>query len=114
MTDRLTFGEIIRALRKKNKMTQKQLAKRAYIDFTYVSKIEHGALPGKDTVYALACVLEVNPEWLLAMSGRVDTAALKCEADKDARVLALLRRILDDPPTQSQWNAIVAVLGDDT
>jgi len=58
----MTFGERLRALRKEKRMTQKELAQMAGIDFTYLSKIETGVMdpPRAKNILALAKALNVD------------------------------------------------------
>jgi transcriptional regulator with XRE-family HTH domain len=63
--DRRALGRALRALRERAGLTQKQLAKRAASDDTYVSRIEHGALdPGWSTLRRLLRALGASPRQL--------------------------------------------------
>ena len=75
-----TFGQRLRELRKKRNMTQRELAARVAerlkdrgFDVTYLSKIENDRLPppSTKTIIALAAVLEVDSDELLALAGKV-------------------------------------------
>lgn len=68
-----TFGETIREARKAHGLTQRQLAKRLEIDFTYLSKLENdrGDPPGDDTIRRLATELGLDAEGLLASAGKI-------------------------------------------
>jgi len=56
------FGEKLRDLRKNGGMTQKELAEKAKINFTYLSKIETGVMPPPraKTILALAEALNID------------------------------------------------------
>ncbi len=59
------FGNRLRTLRQEKGVTQKTLAKKAEIDQTYPSKIEHGLRAASlDTIERLAEVLNVEPKEL--------------------------------------------------
>jgi PAS domain S-box-containing protein len=58
----MTFGQRLRELRKAKGMTQVELAQKSGISFTYVSKLETGAMPPprQKIILALANALDVN------------------------------------------------------
>lgn len=64
---RLKLGKKIRSLRKKHKLTQKELAEIADIDYKYLQRIEGKNPPGIkiDTIGRLADALKVRPKELL-------------------------------------------------
>lgn len=61
----MTFGQRLRELRIEKGMTQKELAAKAKIDFTYLSKIETSVMspPRAKTILALARGLGVDKGW---------------------------------------------------
>jgi HTH-type transcriptional regulator, competence development regulator len=91
-----TFGARIRRLRHQNGLTQRQLAARVGIDFTYLSKLENdqqGQSPGEDLVGRLAEELDVDPEELLALAGKVPVDLLRSRAREDPEFARSLRRL---------------------
>jgi len=54
-------------------LSQRVLAARAGLDFTYISKVENGRLPppAADTIVALSRVLDSPPEDLLALTRKI-------------------------------------------
>lgn len=67
-------GQLIRSLRQDRGLTQRQLAERIGMNFTYLSKMENGRLdstPSAETLTAMAEALDVESDWLLAQCGRV-------------------------------------------
>lgn len=72
----MTFGEKIRSLRRDNKLSQRDLAGRVGLNFTYLSKIENGRLdfagfPSEATILKLAEALHADPDELLLMAGKI-------------------------------------------
>jgi len=69
----LSFGDYLRELRKAKGLSQKELADRVKIDFTYLSKIETGsaAPPAEDTIRSLADVLRADADKLIFLAGKV-------------------------------------------
>ena len=72
----MTFGSKIRELRLQNDLTQRQLAEKVNINFTYLSKIENDKLkdvhfPSEETIIKLAKELSANKEELLLLAQKV-------------------------------------------
>lgn len=68
-----SFGQRIRELRKAGGMSQKELAAKASIDFTYLSKIENARrLPPRERVIrAMAQALQIDERELMTLAGKV-------------------------------------------
>ncbi len=69
-----TFGEEIRRLRKKKKITQSELAAAIETDFTYISKIENDRVihsPSEAVIKKMAEVLDTDEEELLLLAKKV-------------------------------------------
>lgn len=63
----MNYGRALKLLREKRKLKQKDLAKRAALDASYVSQIENGKrIPGTAAVEAIAKALDV-PLYLLML-----------------------------------------------
>ena len=69
------FGATLRQLRREAGITQRVLAARTGLDFSYVSKLENSRVPSPaaDTVVKIARVLGVIPDELLALSGKLSS-----------------------------------------
>lgn len=65
----MAFGKAIRDCRKQLGISQKELAERAGIDFTYLSKIENNRTPppSEDVIRAMAQVLGVDSDELIRL-----------------------------------------------
>jgi transcriptional regulator with XRE-family HTH domain len=89
-----TFGETIRRLRGERLLTQREVAERLGINFTYLSKLENdrGERPGEETVRKLAEILRADAEELLALAGKV-SPELRDRAKRDAQFARLLRHL---------------------
>ncbi|NVL89786.1 MAG: helix-turn-helix transcriptional regulator [Desulfobacterales bacterium] len=68
-----SFGNALRECRRAAKLSQRELANRIGLDFSYISKIENGRLPppSADTIVEICRVLEIEPEELLALTGKI-------------------------------------------
>ena len=72
----MTFGERVRELRTAKSLTQRQLAGKIGINFTYLSKIENDKLeqdqfPKEDTIKKLASTLHGDLDELLLLARRI-------------------------------------------
>jgi transcriptional regulator with XRE-family HTH domain len=89
-----SFGKRIQQLRRDRKLTQRAVAEKLHIDFTYLSKLENGRgeSPGEETVRGLAKLYDVDVEELLALAGRIP-AELRERAQEDPEFATLLRTL---------------------
>ena len=89
-----TFGHYIQHRRRELHLSQRDVAQRLGLDFTYLSKLENsrGEPPGEDTVRKLAVVLGVDPEDLLARAGKVP-GDLRARAQRNVEFARFLRRL---------------------
>ncbi len=98
-----SFGRRIQALRRTRGLTQRQLAEKLGIDFTYLSKLENsrGEPPGEATVRKLARELSADAEELLALAGKI-SVELREKAVEDPDFALLLRRLPSLPDSVLQ------------
>ena len=68
-----SFGQRVREMRKARGLSQKELAAKASIDFTYLSKIENARrLPPRERVIrAMAVALQIDEGELMTLAGKV-------------------------------------------
>lgn len=102
-----TFGKYLRELRRKSQVSQRELASRVGVDFSYISKVENDRLPppSADTVVAIAKALNVPEGELLAMIGKIpsdveQTIATNPAAQEFLRELQLMKL------SEKEWKAI--------
>jgi transcriptional regulator with XRE-family HTH domain len=90
------FGYWVQSLRKAKGKTQREVAVAAGIDFTYLSKLEHGKdpAPSEDLIKRLALVLEVPAEYLQAAAGKVPSQ-VRQRVDQSPRFALLLKRLAE-------------------
>ncbi len=104
------FGIKLRELRKAAGFTLRDLAEKAGLDFTYLSKMETGKLPytpAPDTIRALADALKANPLELLHLADK-----LPPELDQLSEVPAA-RRFMEraqSVASPQDWEALLDVL----
>lgn len=91
-----TVGQRIRQIRKERNLTQRELAERVGINFTYLSRVENDRLddeqtPREETLQRIARALRADPDELLLLARRIP------DSYRD-RILAkpgIFRRILN-------------------
>ena len=66
----------MRELRKGTGLSQRELAEKVGVDFSYISKVENDRLPppAADTITKICEALRVPPDKLLALTGKMPTA----------------------------------------
>ena len=69
------FGQTLRELRRSKNVTQRELAARVGVDFSYISKVENSRLPppSADTIVKICEALTTPADHLLSMTGKVPT-----------------------------------------
>ena len=78
----MTFGEKIRELRKAKNLSQRDLATKVKVNFTYISKIENekldfGDYPSEELILKLAKALEADADELLILAKKVPESVRK-------------------------------------
>ena len=68
-----TFGQMLRELRRSKNVSQRDLAAKVGVDFSYISKLENDRLPppAADTVMKICQALDTEPDALLSVTGKV-------------------------------------------
>lgn len=71
----MEFGELLKKLRTKHKISQRDLADKVGVDFTYISKVETGALapPSEATIIKMARALDYNKYDLILSARKIPT-----------------------------------------
>jgi HTH-type transcriptional regulator, competence development regulator len=68
-----TFGETLREQRRLKNISQRELAEKVGVDFSYISKVENDRLPppSADTIVKICKILEIESDILLALTGKI-------------------------------------------
>ena len=110
----MNFGQKIRQLRKARTLSQRELAGKVRVSFTYISKIENGHLdfgdyPSEELILKIAKALDADADELLLLAEKIPASVrkrviqrpdvfLKLAALDDATLDKLLTQI-EHPPT---------------
>jgi transcriptional regulator with XRE-family HTH domain len=107
----MTFGQYIKELRNQRGLTQRGLAEKAGVDFTYLSKIENDRLehtPSIKTLQDLAQVLEIDELQLMEKANKLPPPFKAIASDKNA--LRFFRRAVDTVKTPEEWDDLLNYL----
>ena len=114
--DGMEFPEHLRSMRKEARLSQRELAERVGVDFTYLSKIENGRVePPSETVLKkiakeLAGVLgqdetELADE-LITLAGKIPSDLAETLA-RNPQAVQFLRSIGDDVRSPAEWQRLI-------
>ncbi len=108
---KLTFGQTLRNLRLQNGMTQRELAKKISVDFSYISKLENNRMPppAADTMVRICEVLEVPPDELLALTGKMPSD-IKDVISGNPAALKFIRNAQNMRLTGAEWEELTKQL----
>jgi transcriptional regulator with XRE-family HTH domain len=103
----MTFGEALRDARRTAGISQRELAERAGVDFSYISKIENGRVPppAADTVVKLCEIIGVPAEELLSLMGKVPSDVQK-SVGSSAAAQEFLREAQRIGVTEEEWRRL--------
>src|SRR5688500_12825080 len=106
-----TFGDALRERRRAVGVSQRELAERIKVDFSYISKLENGRLPppAADTIVAICQVLEIGAEELLALTGKIPSEVQRTVSGSKA-AQAFLREAQQLALTDEEWTAMMRSL----
>ena len=102
--DQVTFGQRLRELRRARGISQRNLAERVDVDFTYLSKLENDRFPppSAKTIAALAAELQTDADELSVLAGKLP-ADLQEALMASPAALKLLRVLADDIQSGTDW-----------
>jgi transcriptional regulator with XRE-family HTH domain len=109
MEDR--FGEVLREKRRAAGISQRRLAERVGLDFSYISKLENGRLPppAADTIVDICRVLGARPEELLALTGKLPSGVQETVGTSEA-AQEFLQEARQMRLTDAEWQQMVRSL----
>ena len=90
----LRFGELVKRHRKEAGISQRDLAEKLSVNFTYISKIENDALerpPSRQLICDMALILGGDPDEWLRASLYIDWKLLQSATSKDRDFAALMQ-----------------------
>ncbi len=102
-----TFGKALREIRRTKDISQRELAQKIGVDFSYISKIENDRLPppAADTIVKICEVLNIPPEQLLAMTGKVPSGVTET-IGTSAAAIQFIRDAQSMRLTEEEWQRL--------
>jgi len=102
-----TFGQKLRALRRAANVTQRELAKRVGVNFSYISKLENDRLPppAADTIVKICKALGVPPDELLAATGKIPSQIQQSISSSPAAI-RFLRSAQAMKLSEAEWKQL--------
>ncbi len=106
-----TFGHILKEKRRAAGLSQRQLAERVGVDFSYISKLENDRLqpPAADTVVRIAECVNCPTEELLAAARKMP-AGLNDSLINEPTALRFLQEASRMRLTQEEWQRLLGEL----
>jgi len=106
-----TFGRVLRELRRSKGFSQRNLAEKVGVDFSYISKIENDRLspPAADTIVKICQALEVSPDTLLALSGKIPSE-LRDTIGSSPAAMQFIRSAQSMDLTEEEWGELTKQL----
>ena len=104
------FGTVLREKRRAAGLSQRQLADRAALDFSYISKLENGRLPAPaaDTAVRLAVILGCPAEDLLSAARKMPTGL--DDSLTDPAAIRFLQEASRLRLSQEEWEQLMGKL----
>jgi len=102
-----TFGTLLRDLRRLKNISQRELAEKVGVDFSYISKLENDRLPppAAETIVKIANVLGVPTEELLSQTNKLPSD-LKEMLGSNSAALKFMNVARDMKLSQDEWNLL--------
>ena len=102
-----TFGQLLRELRRSKNVSQRDLAAKVGVDFSYISKVENDRLPppSADTLVRICQALDEDPNRLLSVIGKVPSD-VKDMLTSNPSALQFVRDAQRLGLTDSDWNRL--------
>ncbi len=102
-----TFGHALRELRRSKGVSQRNLAEKVGVDFSYISKLENDrhSPPAADTIVKICKALGVAPDELLASTGKIPTD-IKDSLASSTSALEFVRQAHEMNLTEDEWKTL--------
>lgn len=107
----MKFGDRLRELRKEKNLSQRELADKVHINFTYLSKLENNKMPppSQKTIVELAKALYANEEELILLAKKVPNS-FKSMITEKAHVPEFLRTARNHNLSEEEWKGLIKLI----
>jgi transcriptional regulator with XRE-family HTH domain len=102
-----SFGQKLREIRRSKGISQRDLADKVGVDFSYISKLENDRLPppAGDTIVKICEALNVPSDELLAVTGKMTTDVKEMLSTSTA-AQQFVRRAHEMNLSEHEWNTL--------
>lgn len=106
-----TFGTALKELRRSKDVSQRELAEKVGVDFSYISKLENDRLPppSADTIMKICNTLELPAEQLLFESGKI-SPDMTLAISSSPEALKFMFEAKEMNLTSSEWKTLAQKL----
>jgi transcriptional regulator with XRE-family HTH domain len=108
------YGKGLRNARRKSGITQRELAKKIGVSFTYISKIENERVKpnhlSEDVIRAYARAVGMPEDMALELVGKINYANLQAVAESDVIAAAVITQMSSGKLDRQSWRMLFAVL----
>jgi len=106
-----SFGQILKEIRRSKNLSQRELADKVGVDFTYISKLENDRLPppAADTITKIASLLETPQEVFFAASGKMNNE-MRDIITSSPEAIRFLTEATHMGLTGADWNTLLGNL----
>ena len=107
----ITFGRILKEIRKTKAISQRDLADKIDVDFSYISKIENDRLPppSAELIKKISAALEVSGDVLWAYSGKLDSE-LTSMLTSSPEAIKFMNQVRDMNLSHDDWKKLTSNL----
>ena len=101
------FGTLLKDVRRSKQVSQRELADRVGVDFSYISKIENNRLapPAAETIIKICEALGVPSEVLLAHAGKV-SSDMKDAITSSPAAVRCMNEVKNMKLTDDEWETL--------
>ncbi len=103
-----TFGQILKEARRAKNISQRDLADKVGVDFSYISKLENDRMPppSAETLIKMAEILKEPQDLFLATAGRLDSE-IKDIITGNPEAIKFLSEAKEMQITNNEWNQLL-------
>lgn len=106
-----TFGQTLKEIRRQKGVSQRELAEKVGIDFSYISKVENDRMapPAAETIQKICEVLGVSVELLLSKSGKI-TDEISEAISSSPSAIKFMNEVKSMRLTDNEWDRLMTNL----
>jgi len=102
-----TFGQLLKQIRREKGVSQRELADKVGIDFSYISKIENDRLPppAAETTIKISNALGISEEILLSNSKKI-SADMSNAISSSQSAIKFMNEVKDMQLSEHEWDQL--------